>query len=349
MPRLLPCLAVASLVLWAGARPAAADHAWVASTSIRVIDLDRGDVVGRLTVAEDQVVREIRFDADGEHGFVASMGGLFRVETASLTVQQQLSERPTASVDTAREADRLVALHLESAGEGLTDRQRGIPSTVTLQVYERSSGTPLGAVEVHGSPLWVRFVPDGSRALVLDSKESRLSVFRVPAGAGDLVPDGEVDLAPDLPDTSPVMCTDLELSPDGDEALVLRNGGDGASLIRILAGEATADAPLRIEDLGSGHRARSVAYAADGETILVASLGRLARVTRDDPTPEWRSLGHEYSLVAVSPDGRFVVLATPTFDPERGSGGLLVADPQGRPLRVIELADISPYTVSIQP
>jgi hypothetical protein len=42
-------------------------------------------------------------------------------------------------------------------------------------------------------------------------------------------------------------------------------------------------------------------------------------------------------------------MATPVFDEQRGTGGVLVADPEGRPLRVIELADISPYTLAVQP
>lgn len=340
---------LAALALLALVRPAGAENAWVASTGIRVIDLDRGDVIGRLSVAEDQVVREVRFDAAGEHAYVASMGGLFRVETASLAVRPPLSDRPTCSVDVAREADRLVALHLRHSGEGLADRERGIPTTVTLQVYERSSGTPLGAVELHGAPLWVRITPDGSRALVLDSKDAQLSVYELPTGAQQPRRMGGIDLAPDLPHEPPVMCTDLEISLDGAEALVLRNGGDGAALLRILPGEPVADSPLRIQDLGAGQRARSLALSADGETVHVASIGRLTRVGREGSVPEWRSLGHEYSLVAAASDGRHLVLATPTFDPVRGSGGVLITDALGRPLRIVELPDISPYTLAIQP
>ena len=341
--------ALAALALLVVVRPAGAENAWVASIGIRVIDLDQGDVIGRLSVAEDQVVREIRFDAAGEDAYVASMGGLFRVETASLAVHPPLSGRPTCSVDVAREADRLVALHLRRSGDGLADRERGIPTTVTLQVYERSSGTPLGAVELDGAPLWVRITPDGSRALVLDSKDARLSVFGLPVGAHEPRRLGEIDLAPDVPPEHPVMCTDLELSRGGAEALILRNGGDGAALIRILPGEPVADSPLRIQDLGAGQRARSLAPSADGETVHVASIGRLARVEGEGPVPEWRSLGHEYSLVAATPDGRHLVLATPTFDAARGSGGVLIADALGRPLRIVELPDISPYTLAIQP
>ena len=42
--------------------PAGAVTAWVASTTIQLVDVERGSLEGQLTVAEDQVVAEIAFD-----------------------------------------------------------------------------------------------------------------------------------------------------------------------------------------------------------------------------------------------------------------------------------------------
>ncbi len=324
--------------------PALAENAWVASTAIRVIDLDRGDVIGHLTVAEDQVVTEIAFDPAGDAGYVASMGGLFRIDTATLSVAQHLSDRPTCSVAVARDADRLVALHLRYPGDGLADRQRGIPSTVTLAVYERSTGAVLGATELHGAPLRVRIAPDGQRVYVLDSGDALLTVLD---GAPRVL--GEIDLAPDVASGQPTMCTDLALSPDGLRVAVVRNGGEGAALVVVHpAADGSADS-LGIEGLGQDVRARGASFSPDGAAIHLTSIGQLGRWTADRAGASWRDVGHEFSLVATAPSGRYLVLATPTFDPSRGSGGVLIADGEGRPLRVVELPDISPYTLAIQP
>ncbi len=335
--RTLLVLALAALAL-----PAAAENAWVASTEIRIVALERGEVIAHLAVAEDQVVAEIGFDAAGERAWVASMGGLFPVDTASLRVDAALSDRPTCSVSAARDADRLVALHLAHAGDGLADRARGVPTTVTLQVYEASTGLPLAATELHGSPLRVRVSPDGGRIHVLDSKDALLTVLD-----GDARPLAELDLAPDVDGDVPLMCTDLGQAADGGQLAVLRNGGPGAALVLVEPAPVARESRVAVRDLGTDHRGRGAAYA--GDAVHVSAIGHLVRWDPASVQADWREVGHQFSLVAAAPSGRFLVLASPTFDPVRGSGGLLIADPEGKPLRVVELPDISPYTLAIQP
>ncbi len=337
--QLIPLLLVALLA----AAPAAAENAWLASTSIRVIDLDSGRLVGQLDVAADQVVREIVFDAEGRRAWVASMGGLFEVDPSTLEITRQLSSRPTAAVAWAALADRLVAIHLKPAGEGLADRERNIPSTVTLQLYDANRAAPLAAAEVHGTPVRVRLSPAADRAYVLDAKDAVLSVFD-----GDVSRLGEIDLAPDVSDGRPLMCSDLGQAADGRLAVV-RNSGDDTALVFVTPGAAPEQAGVSVESMGFEHRARGAAWLPDGSGVWVSALGHVARYTPDRPDVRWQHVGHSFASVAAAPSGRYLVMATPIFDEARGSGALLVADPEGHPLRVVELTDISPYTLAIQP
>lgn len=340
MARCFPTLVL--LLLLAAAGPVGADTAWVASTTIQLVDLDSGSLQGQLCVAEDQVVAEIAFDPAGDTAWIASMGGLFMVDAATLGVGAPWSQRPTCSVSHAVAAPRVAALHLRPSGDGLADREQGIPSTVTLQVYDADSGAPLASAEIHGRPLRVAIRPDGERLYVLDSGEARLSVFD-----GAARPLGEIDLAPD--GAEPTMCTDLAISPDGDSLAVIRRGGGGSALLVIHPAEPASESAVRIEDLGPEPQARGLAFAPDSGDIYLSSIGYLARYHADRPGAAWREVGHQFSLIAVPAGGRQVVMATPTFDPARGTGALLVAGPDGNPLRVVELTGLSPYTLAVQP
>ena len=325
------------------ASPAAAERAWVASTSIRVIDLDTGQLVGSASVAPDQVIREIAFDASGERAYVASMGGLFVVDTATLGVVAQISERPTCSVAIAADTGTLAALHLQPTGVGLADRDQGIPTTVTLATYGARASGLLAQAEVHGRPLRVRVARDGSRLYVLDSNEAVLSVFDAAA-----TPLGEVDLAPDATEDQLFMCADLGLGPDGTLA-VARSSSAGSAVVLVRPGAAVAEVAVTVLATGADHRVRGAAFPPAGGAVYASAMGYVARLGLDAPEASWQRVGHRFAAVDVSPSGAYLVMATPVFDEQRGTGGVLIADPTGHPLRIVELADISPYTLAIQP
>jgi len=337
----------ASLLLCCGlllglcGRPAAAEVAWVASTFVRLIDLDTGEPIGRVVVAEDQVVSEIAFSADGRRAFVASMGGLFSVDTLSLQVVQQLSSRPTCSVSVA--GDRLAALHLLPAGEGLANRARDIPSTVTLALYDLQRGEVAASTEVHGSPLRVLLSPRDGRALVLDSNEAVLGVY---GASADRI--GEIDLAPDRQPDQPFLCADMGMAGDGSALAVARNTSGGSALVIVRPQDDVTRSEVSVLDAGE-FRLRGAAFPPHGAEILITALGHVGRVAAGGGTPVWRDVGHMASLVAPSPSGTYLVMATPVFDAERGSGAVLIADTSGNLLRVAELPDLSPYTLAVQP
>jgi len=323
--------------------PAHAERAWVASTSIRVIDLESGKLVGSATVAPDQVIREIAFDAAGDRAYVASMGGLFVVDTASLGVVKRISDRPTCSVAYATASQTLVALHLRPAGEGLADRDRGIPSTVTLATYAADTATTLAMAEVHGQPLRVRAAADGSRLYVLDSNEAVLSVYDEAAQWL-----GEVDLAPDAEQGQAFLCADLGLAADGTLA-VARSSSAGSAVVLVHLAAVLSESTVTVVDAGAEHRVRGAAFPPGSDAVYASAMGHVARLSLDAPETAWQSVGHRFTAVEVSPSGAFLVMATPVFDEQRGTGGVLVADPEGHPLRLIELVDISPYTLAVQP
>ena len=331
-----PLLLILALAL---AGPAQAENAWVASTSIRVIDLDSGALVGSASVAPEQVIREIAFDDAGTRAFVASMGGLFEVDTATLGVVTRLSDRPTCSVDYADGA--LAALHLKAAGEGLAERDQGIPSTVTLAIYDAATAATVARTEVHGRPLRVRVAAD--RLYVMDSNEAVLSVYD-----GAAVRLGEVDLAPDAAQGQLFLCADLGVSGDGALA-VARSSSAGSAVVLVSPAADVAESRVTVVDVGAEHRVRGAAFAPGGETVYASAMGHVARLSRTTPATAWQRVGHRFAAVEISPTGAYLVMATPVFDEQRGTGGVLVADPEGRPLRMIELADISPYTLAIQP
>ena len=138
------------------------------------------------------------------------------------------------------------------------------------------------------------------------------------------------------------------MAPDGSSLTVARNGADGSALVVVRPAIRPAQSAVTVHDLGSEHRIRGAAYPPRGNDVYASALGHVARYSVDRPEVQWRETGYSANLVAVSASGD-LVLATPGFDEARGSGGLLVADPDGNLLRVVELPDISPYTLAIQP
>ena len=96
-------------------------------------------------------------------------------------------------------------------------------------------------------------------------------------------------------------------------------------------------------------RLRGAAIPRQGSEVLVTALGHVGRFATAGGPPLWREVGHKASLVAPSPSGAYLVMATPSFDEARGSGAVLVADSAGNLLRVAELPDLSPYTLAVQP
>jgi len=323
-------------------RPAVAEVAWVASTFVQLVDLDSGELVGRVVVDEDQVVSEIAFSSDGRRAFVASMGGLFVVDTGSLAVLDRLSDRPTCSVSVA--GQRLAALHLLPPGVGLANRAQDVPSTVTLALYDLvDAPARIASAEVHGAPLRVRLSPASGHALVMDSNEALLRVYDIAAAKL-----GEIDLAPDRQADQAFLCADLGMAADGSSLAVARNSADSSALVVVHPADTVAGSQVSVVDVGA-YRLRGAAYPPQGAEVLVTALGFLGRISSERSEPTWREVGHMASLVAPSPSGEYVVMATPLFDEARGSGAVLVTDPAGNLLRVAELPDLSPYTLAIQP
>ncbi len=343
-PRSLTAAAAAALVLATLAAPpgARAESAWVASTGIRIVDLDSGAVVGSLCVAEHQVVREITFDAAGETAFVASMGGLFEVDARTLGVRRRLSDRPAASVSVTEDGRRLAALLLPYPGEALADRERGLPPTSTLLLVDRSGGDHRATAELHGAPLRVALRRDGERVAVLDAAESEVVVFE-----GEARRLGRIPLAVDGTPEPGTVCPDMAMG--GGRLAVVCNGPSGSDLVLVWGLEDPATAQLRVRSLGPERRARGAAFSADGRSVLVTAIGYVARLAVDGPDERWEEIGHQMSRVAAAPSGDYLVFSTPTLDAGRGSGGVAIADEQGRLLRLVEITDISPYTLAIQP
>ncbi len=330
---------LAALLAFAG-RPAVAeaDHAWVASTTIRVVDLDRGVIVGSVDVAEAQVVREIVFDGEGKRAYVASMGGLFEVDTGTLEVLRCLSDRPTAALAIDGQGQRLAALHLPYPGDGLARRDLGLPVSTTLQIYERRGGVPLSSAEIHGHPLRVQYSEDGQRLYVMDAQDGTLSVFDGGATAVDAI-----DVFTDLPDGA--QCAVLERGPDGSLAVV-RNTVAGSAIVEIRGAADPPTSQLRVRPLGDRRGGRSLSYTPDG-ALLVMFLGHMALLDGDIP-PQWTPMDSAYSLVRVTARG-VRVFATPSYATADGSGALLIDDGDGTPPRIVELPGISPYTLAVQP
>ncbi|MEE2827953.1 MAG: hypothetical protein VX498_02090, partial [Myxococcota bacterium] len=75
---------------------AAGRTAWVSSNHIQVIDLDEGQVVGRIPLQE--FIHDMEFHPNGNSVYVSSSKGLRVADAHSLSFTQRVSEQTTGAL-----------------------------------------------------------------------------------------------------------------------------------------------------------------------------------------------------------------------------------------------------------
>ncbi len=333
-------LALGLGLLPASALAAPPQIAWVASNQIRVIDMDRGEVVGRIPLQE--FIHDMAFSADGARAFVGSSGGLRVADAEGLTFTGKWSERPTIAVDVDGVHGTVVALVNPPGKEALAARQKGIPEPRTeVMVFDATTGVRKGAWEVAGMPLDLEVDPIHDRIYVLEALGGTLKVFD---GSGrDLE---TINLAPGR---ERYMFSHIELSVDGQRLVAPRTDETETVLVDLLplAAVGTPDR-LLFQPMGNARRIRDCSFDARGSLVL-SSLKTLARTSNRGGKAEWEELGLAYSGVETVPSTGNLVLIAPTLDPEVGSGGVTLADSKGHVIRSVELLDVSPFSLAVRP
>jgi len=335
---LLATLLLAALPAAGAAAPGAPQVAWVASNQIRVVDLDRGEVVGRIPLQE--FVHDIAFTEDGRSAVVASSGGLRVADADGLAFVTRLVDRPAVAAAVA--GGRVTAVVNPYGHEALAARNAGRPEPrAEVMVFDLGKGVLTAAWEVSGLPLDVAFDAGRDRVYVLEGLSGRLITFTAAGnelGSVDLTDGGER-----------YMFSRMRLSPDGARVVVPRTDESRTVLVEVHPlTPAGAAGRVTTRSLGDARRVRDVAFGRDGE-VVVSSMRTLARVGSGTGEPTWEKFDLAWSAVDVLGSTGNLVLVAPTLDPEIGSGGVTLADPEGKVIRSIELLDVSPFTVAARP
>ncbi len=330
-------------LLAAPASALAGTTAWVSSNHIQVIDLDEGRVIGRLALQE--FIHDMEFSPDGERVFVASSKGLRVADAEALQFTQRLSERATVALSVSSDGARIVSLSSAPKETVREARRAGLPlppSKVT--VYAGETMTQVGAFEVDGLARDVVLSKDAQSVYVLEPKTGAVRVFGVDGTLRESIqvvaqPAGEGHL-----DT---MLGRMELSPAGD-AMAIPVTNAASSAIAEIDLTASAD-KVHIAALGHARRIQGVAFDDDGSGVYVTAVSSMVKFGGHGFPVAWKKYPVNFvDVAAVQGDDRSVMV-TPTWNKKNKSGGVSLVDGSGEVVRTVELLDMSPFLVVVQP
>ncbi|MCK6527436.1 hypothetical protein L6R50_07680 [Myxococcota bacterium] len=335
-----PSSVVLAALLAAAPAAAAAPTAWVASNQIRVVDLQRGEVVGQIPLQE--FVHDIEFSTAGDRAFVASAGGLRVADAEGLAFTATLSDRPTVAVAVDEAHGAVLAILSPPGEEALAARRAGTAEPpCEVAVFDAASGERRASWPVAGLPRDIAVDGARGRIYVLEIQSGRVIAFD---GTGR-----ELDSIDLTQKAERYMFTRMRLSEDGSTLVAPRTDADRTVLVEVhpLAARDATDR-VRFQDLGHARRVGDLAFGRDGQVYL-SSLFTVARVPPRGAAPTFERFDLAYSGIEVVPDSGEIVLIAPTLDPQIGSGGVTLADADGKVIRSVELVDISPFTVAVRP
>ena len=337
--RLLPLFVLALLL----PGPALAGTAWISSNHIQIVDLDTARVTGRIPLTE--LIHDMEFSPDGGSVYVASSKGLRVADADKLEFVQRVDERPTNGLSLSSDGSRVTAIHKADKEAAKAARIGGLPlPAATLVVYSTLGMTVEHSFPVAAASLDAVISPDGETVYVLVPNEGTVYVHAV---------SGELREAIELVEVSgshSAMLSRLALSPDGSRLVVPITDAETSWLADIdLGGAREADQRVLRQELGHARRIQGVSWDEDSSGVYVSAIRSVVKFNDLGLPVAWKRFPVNYVDVAPIPGTDETVMVTPTFSEERRSGGLSVVGPDGKVLRTVELADMSPFVVVVRP
>lgn len=197
-----------------------------ASDSVLVVDIEKGEVLERITVGEG-VAHMVAAGPDGRFAWVTniSAGTLEKIDLAS--------GRVVGIRDTGAGAEG-VAVAAGGDEVWVTNRADDTVSVIDAETLE-----VLATLDSEGFPIRIAITPDGRHALVTNARAATLSVFDIDTRervATVQVADPEGDYQETLlgDDALPI---GIEIHPDGKRAFIAVSGGNHLAVIDTSAWE----------------------------------------------------------------------------------------------------------------
>ncbi len=332
-----------AVLLTAPAAAFAGTTAWVSSNHIQIIDLDEGRVVGRIGLQE--FIHDMEFAPDGERVFVGSSKGLRVADAEAMAFTQRLSERPTVAVSVSADGGRVVALSSPPRDDVRAARKAGLPlPPATVTVYAGETLSTVTSFEVDGLARDVVVSADAAVVYVLEPKSGAMRVFSIDGALQESIqvvdqPAGEAHL-----DT---MLGRMELSPKGDAMAISVTNAASSAIAEVDLTAATEK--VHLAGLGHARRIQGVAFDDDGSGVYVTAVSSMVKFGGHGFPVAWKKYPVNFvDVAAVRGDDRSVMV-TPTYSKANKSGGVSLVDGTGQVVRTVELTDMSPFLVVVQP
>jgi hypothetical protein len=330
--------------LAAPASALAGTTAWVSSNHIQVIDLDEGRVVGRLGLKE--FIHDMEFSPNGQRVFVGSSKGFRVADATSMTFTQRLSERPTIAVSVSADGGRVLSLTSPDRDAVSAARKAGLPlPPATVTVFAGESLSQLGSFEVDGLARDLVVSADAATAYILEPKSGALRLFGLDGALKQTIQvvdqkggEGHLD----------TMLGRMALSPKGDSlAIPVTNAASSAIAEVDLTG--TKEDTVYLAGLGHARRIQGVAFDDDGSGVYVTAIASMVKFGGHGFPVAWKKYPVNFVDVAAVQGNDQTVMVTPTYNKVNKSGGVSLVDGNGEVVRTIELMDMSPFLVVVQP
>ena len=307
---------------------------FAASSNLRVLDGDAGQVVGRLDMLK--TVNEIAFSRDGATAYLAASDGVRAVDTTTFELKAKLTENPARFVELSDDGGRLFVLeHFVTKNEDGTRTVHPF-SMVTLEV---ATGAVLSKVEIGDRVRYARPSegPGRHSLVVYESNEVVLGRPTEPLGKGrELNPAAGIqpEGAWQIRQTVAYQAGHVYLPVEGTPARIMDVNLDSGEVRNLSLGRPAALRGLALTPDG----ATVLANTGDGLVWLDAASGAV--------TGELALPGGLMGC-AVRGDGKQAFIAK-TID-EKG-GAVLTVDVEAKSLLAkAHLDDISPWAIGVAP
>lgn len=308
---------------------------FAASAHVRMLDSQRGQIVGRLQL--QKAVRMILFSPDGATAYLACSDGVRAVDTSSFKVLSQLTERPARHIRVSADGKQLHVLEhfVITKEDGSRVAQPFSLVTVNLQTGAEVSREVVGEriLYAHRAP-----GADGRTLRVAESGE----ILTGNAGA-DWNKGTEIDVRDGLEPT--VNYRVRKTVAQFKTHLFVPIEGDIARVMDI----DSATGSIRYLSLGRAAAIRGLGVTPDGQTLLVNTGIALEYIDLATGDVSGTALVLPGGLVGcdVSSDGKYVYFAQVR---DADGGAVLVVDFAKREIvKKIHLDDITPWAIGVAP